>query len=104
MAYLREWGARDRGLAEALIEHEDSLGPHGIPWSRALDPDSDGWFEVVEVTDHAQAALDRWHKANPKPGPGVRVRVVDARDVDHASGEESPPDGATVAVVRHEVS
>lgn len=89
MVYLDEWSARDRGLAEALLEHEDGLGPHGIPWSEALDPDAEGVFEVEPVTDHAQAALDRWHKANPKPGPGVRARVVRS---DEKTGQE--PDGA----------
>lgn len=84
MTYLGSWSKRDRGLAEALLEHEDSIGPHGVPWQDALDPDSEGWYEVVEFTDHAQAALDRWHKNNPKPAPGVRIRVVrseqDAQD------------------------
>lgn len=85
MTYLDTWSARDRGLAEALLEFEASVGPHGIPWRDALDPESEGWFEVEQVTDHAQAAIDRWHKANPKPQPGTRVRVIDAR----RSGEDT---------------
>lgn len=78
--YLRDWSARDRGLAEGLLVHEDSIGPHGIPWAVALDPESDGWLEVVEVVDYAQAALDRWRKdRREKAEPGARTIVVDTR-------------------------
>lgn len=92
------WAPRDRGLAEALIEHEASTGPHGIPWDVALDPESDGWLEVEEVTDYAQAALDRWHenhdKAKSQAEPGVRLRVVDSRAKpldDPTGGDENNP-------------
>lgn len=75
------WSRRSRALAEGLIEHEDSLGPHGIPWRDALDPDNDGWFEVEERVDYAQKPLDEWHDEHKgKPvEPGTRVVVVDTR-------------------------
>jgi hypothetical protein len=81
MDYLRDWSARDRGLAEALIVHEESIGPHGIPWRDALNDENDGWFEAEEVTDYAQAALDRWHKEHQGKDaePGTRLVVVDTR-------------------------
>jgi hypothetical protein len=103
MAYMG-WTPKDRGLAEALIEHEAAIGPHGIPWDVALDPESDGWLEVEEITDYAQAALDRWHEDRSKSPaePGVRVHVVDARTKppdDPAGGDqdraEDQPDGVT---------
>lgn len=61
--------------------YEDSIGPHGIPWVQALDPENDGWFEAHEVVDFAQAALDRWredHKGKAVE-PGTRVTVRDLR-------------------------
>lgn len=81
MEYLREWSARDRGLAEGLISHEDSVGPHGIPWRDALNDDNDGWFEVEEHQDHAQAALDQWKKdhSDKDVEPGTRLVVVNTR-------------------------
>lgn len=61
--------------------YEDSIGPHGIPWTQALDPDADGWFEAHEVVDYAQAALDRWReeRQGKTVEPGTRVTVRDSR-------------------------
>lgn len=64
------------------MAYEDSVGPHGIPWRDALNPDLDGWFEVEETIDNAQAALDLWHKdhhGKDDVDPGTRLRVVDTR-------------------------
>jgi hypothetical protein len=46
-----------------------------------MDPDNDGWFEVDERVDYAQAVLDQWHKDNQgkDPEPGTRLFVVDTR-------------------------
>jgi hypothetical protein len=76
-----QWSARSRALAEGLIEREKSIGPHGIPWADALDPDNDGWFEVREEIDYAQKPLDEWHKEHQGKDidPGTRVVVVDTR-------------------------
>jgi len=71
----REWDARDRGLAEGLLAYEAGLMPHGIPAEIALDPDNDGWFDAVPVTDHAQAAIERAQKENKDPEPGLRYGV-----------------------------
>lgn len=81
MEYLREWSARDRGLAEGLLAYEDSIGPHGIPWRVALDDEDGSWLEVEEITDHAQAAIDRWHLEHKgkDSDPGTRLVVVDTR-------------------------
>lgn len=78
---MNTWSARSRGLAEGLIELEESTGSHGIPMDLALDPDMDGWFEVVETVDYAQAELDRWHHDHKGKDtePGVRLRVVNTR-------------------------
>lgn len=75
------WSGLDRGLAEGLIEAESSVGPHGIPWVDALDPENDGWFEVREQIDYAQRPLDEWQKENQgsEAEPGARVYVVDLR-------------------------
>lgn len=46
----------------------------------ATDPDADGWYEVDERTDYAQAAVDRWRESNRgKSEPGVFPVVVDLR-------------------------
>ena len=61
------------------------MGPHGISWKAALDPDNEGFFEVRERVDYAQAALDQYQKDNASKDaePGVRPYVVFTRgDVD----------------------
>ena len=55
---------------------EDSTSTHGNDIARALDPRSEGEFEVRTVVDQEQAALDMWHAQNEKPGPGVKPYVV----------------------------
>jgi hypothetical protein len=78
--YLRTWSTRDRGLAEGLLLYEAGMGPHGIPMHAATDPDMDGWYEVDERTDYAQAAIDRWRDSlHGKPEPGVYPVVRDVR-------------------------
>ena len=80
--YLRQWSTRDRGLAEGLLLYEAGLGPHGVPMRVALDPDMDGWLEVDERVDYAQAAIDRWRESqHGKSEPGVFPVVVNTRDV-----------------------
>jgi hypothetical protein len=64
---------------EGLILHEEGLGPHGIPLRVALDPDTNGWWEVYTREDNVQFALDLWNKENPDPPPGTRVFVRDTR-------------------------
>ncbi len=59
---------------------EDSTGPHGIPYTDALDPDNDGWYEVETKVDHAQAALDQWQKGDgTKADPGTLPYVINTR-------------------------
>jgi hypothetical protein len=80
MTYLREWSSRDRALAEGLLLFESGTGPHGIPMRYALDPDNDGWFEVDERVDYAQAAIERWRESmHGKAEPGAFPVVVDTR-------------------------
>ena len=46
----------------------------------ATDPDNDGWFEVTERVDYAQAAIDRWRESqHGKTEPGVYPVVHDVR-------------------------
>jgi hypothetical protein len=81
MTYLRDWSSRDRGLAEGLVLYEAGNGPHGIPMRLALDPDNDGWFEVDEHVDYAQAAIDRWRESRRgHTEPGAFPVVVDVRE------------------------
>jgi hypothetical protein len=94
MTYLKDWSARDRGLAEGLLALEDSTGPHGIPWADAMNDDNDGWFEVEEHVDYAQAAVDRW-KAEHDSGdvePGTRLFVVDTRSSSADESSDDEPD------------
>lgn len=81
------WSRRSRALAEGLIESEESVGPHGIPWADALDPENDGYFEVEERVDYAQAPIDRWQRENKGKDtePGVRLVVVDTRPTSSAA-------------------
>ena len=73
---MDQWDVRDRSLALALTELEDTTSPHGHDMAHVLDPRSEGEFEVRTVTDQEQSALDQWHAQNEKPGPGVRPYVV----------------------------
>jgi hypothetical protein len=83
MTYLREWSSRDRGLAEGLLLYEQGTGPHGFPMRYATDDDNDGWFEVVERTDYAQAAIDQWREGlKGRHVPGVFPVVIDTRGRD----------------------
>jgi hypothetical protein len=78
--YLHEWSNRDRALAEGLLLLEAGTGPHGIPLRLALDPDNDGWFEVDEHVDYAQAAIERWRESSKgNVEPGTFPVVVDVR-------------------------
>lgn len=82
LEYLNDWTARDRGLAEALLQYEDGLHSCGHPLSRSAHPDMDGYYEVdTEVVCYACAAQASWEKDN-KPDdrpPGQVVRVLDTR-------------------------
>jgi hypothetical protein len=78
--YLRDWSTRDRGLAEGLLLHEAGIGPHGIPLRIATDPDMDGWFDVEERVDYAQAALDQWRAEQKDPIPGTYPVLVNLRN------------------------
>lgn len=85
--YLRQWTTRDRGLAEGLLLYEAGMGPHGVPMRHATDPDMDGWYEVDERVDYAQAAVDRWREAqHGKAEPGIFPVVVNTRDVRQGRG------------------
>lgn len=66
------WSLKSRGLAEGLTLHEEGTNQLGIPIHVAQDPENAGFFEVDDsLIDHAQAALDEWHRENQKPDPGV---------------------------------
>lgn len=92
--YLEKWSPRDRGLAEALIVHEDTThGPCGHQLSESTNDDMDGWYEVDDSTVcHACAALERFRdEAKDGAEPGVLLRVVDVRppqDTDTGSGSQ----------------
>ncbi len=73
---MDRWDARDRTLALALTELEETTTAFGNDRSHTLDPRSEGEYEVREVVDHEQKALDLWHSRNEKPAPGVRPYVV----------------------------
>ena len=76
--YLSRWSKRDRGLAEGLLFYEQQLGPHGIPSWLAQNPER--VFEIDEVVDGAQAALDEAQEEYQRgggPGHGVQLVVVD---------------------------
>lgn len=76
MTYLTEWSPRNRGLAEGLLLYEDDLGPYGYTRRAAMDEANEGEFEVEELHDFAQQAIDEWRKDNETPEPGVVPRVV----------------------------
>ncbi len=42
----------------------------------ATDDDMDGWFDVDERTDYAQAAIDEWSRGQKERPPGVFPVVV----------------------------
>ena len=68
-------------------------GPHGIPYRDALDDDNDGWFEVEEQVDYAQAAIDQWRKDQDGKDvePGTRLVVVNTRPTGGDAGTAGTP-------------
>ncbi len=72
------WSARDRGLAEALIEYEDGLCPGcGQPVDHAWDPRSEGEYEAHERTCMAcQEKAMKTDGREHKPGHFVTVSRV----------------------------
>jgi hypothetical protein len=81
---MSQWDVRDRTLALALTELEDTTSPYGHDMARVLDPRSEGEYEVRTVVDQEQAVLDRWRTQNEKPAPGVKPYVV---ELGSAAGE-----------------
>jgi hypothetical protein len=73
---MDQWDRRDRILALALTEMEDTTTRFGNPADVALDEMHEGEFEVRTVIDLEQAALDEWQRTNTKPGDGVRPYVA----------------------------
>lgn len=65
---------------------EASTGSHGQPMRLAADPEMDGWFEVHEQYDFAQAALDRWNREQKDPEPGVYPVVVNVKPPTEVDG------------------
>lgn len=55
------------------------MGPHGIHMSIATDDDMDGWFEVEDGVDYAQAAIDTWRAGKKNPEPGLYPILIDTR-------------------------
>ena len=73
---MDRWDIRDRTLALALTELEETSTQYGNDAAHVIDPRSEGEYEVRTVVDQEQAVLDQWHKQNEKPGAGVRPYVV----------------------------
>ncbi|WP_334169033.1 hypothetical protein, partial [Timonella senegalensis] len=72
---MKQWSDKDRTLALALEIHESS-STMGLPNEVVYDVELGQWIDVKTRTNMAQAALDRWHKENPKPDPGTEPYLV----------------------------
>ena len=76
----RLWHQEDRLLAAAFDVFEatriDSLGFYRRD---SEESDGEGWYEVEEVLNFAQQALDIEQGNEKKREPGVSLRVVDTR-------------------------
>ena len=74
------WRYEDRLLAAAFDAFEatriDSLGFYRRD---SEESDGEGWYEVEEVLNFAQQALDIEQGNEKKREPGVSLRVVDTR-------------------------
>ena len=74
------WHQEDRLLAAAFDGFEatriDSLGFYRRD---SEESDGEGWYEVEEVLNFAQQALDIEQGNEKKREPGVSLRVVDTR-------------------------
>jgi hypothetical protein len=61
----------------------------------ASDPEMDGWFEIREAYDFAQAAVDRWSNEQKEREPGVYPVVVNVKpptEVDGGRPHDPGPD------------
>lgn len=83
-------------MALALMLMEDTTSRYGADLATVMDPRAEGEFEVRTVTDLEQAEIDRWHKSNPNPAPGVKPYVVfvgPGSGLEAAGGDDSHHDG-----------
>lgn len=79
-----EWTRDEVALFVAARRVEADMGPHGIPWSRAVDPDAKFMADPVptlnKAVDAVARAEDAYHKKwpnAPKRGLVWRVRQVE---------------------------
>lgn len=100
--YLTGWSARDRGLAEGLIEYEESLTRNGVPSWQAFDPAQE--WEPDETVDGYAAAVEQYEAESRqgakdgKTAPGLRVFARPkasaplGRDADREQDRSDEPD------------
>lgn len=71
---MPEWGEEDVLLCLAYDQYKQNMCPCGSGfWTEdCCDPANADRFIVEESTHYAPAALDKWHKDNPEPDPGVQ--------------------------------
>lgn len=63
----QRWTARDRTLAEALLEYEDSFCPGcGQPKSKAWNDKTDGWWEQESLHCFACEMIENQRKIAEK--------------------------------------
>lgn len=71
---MPSWGEEDVLLCLAYDQYKQNMCQCGSGfWTEdCCDVANKDRFQVEEVTHYAPAALDRWHKDNPEPDPGVQ--------------------------------
>lgn len=80
------WRGRDRLLAEALLEYEDSFCPGcGQPKDKAWDPASNGAWEAESIVCESCAAMQRAENETKEPEPGsMQYAVFNEDDYERA--------------------
>lgn len=75
-----QWTDEDRLLAQAFDVFEATrIDRLGFYRRDSEESDGEGWYEVEEVLNFAQQALDIEQGNEKKREPGVSLRVVDTR-------------------------
>ena len=73
----KAWGEVDQVLTEALELYETRICSCGCgQWAAEChNPANKGRYRVDDTTCHARAAIEDWHKANPKASPSTLLTV-----------------------------
>ena len=71
-----QWSSRNRALAETLTLYESSTCDGcGQPVAESFNPETEGHYDVIEVTCVGCRAKEIHQQDNKDPEPGTKLRI-----------------------------